>query len=100
MGPGVIVWAHPTPFTHLISGSIVHPPTKKTPGKNQPDIFGSQNWLFQVLMLNFPLICQPCRNALFRLLTGAGCVKAWAPVVEGDNGQEKLSLAVADFLQR
>ena len=42
-------------------------------------------------MLNFPLICQPCRNALFRLLTGAGCVKACAPVVEGDNGQEKLS---------
>ena len=45
----------------------------------------------EVLMLNFPLICQPCRNALFRLLTGAGCVKACAPVVEGDNGQEKLS---------
>ena len=30
----------------------------------------------QVLMLNFPLICQPCRNALFRLLNGYGCVKA------------------------
>ena len=48
-------------------------------------------------MLNFPLICQPCRNALFRLLTGAGCVKAWAPVVEGDNGQEKLSWQLQFF---
>ncbi|CAJ1390687.1 unnamed protein product [Effrenium voratum] len=32
-----------------------------------------------VLMLNFPLICQPCRNALFRLLNGAGCLKAAEP---------------------
>ena len=30
-------------------------------------------------MLNFPLICQPCRNALFRLLSGSGCVKAADP---------------------
>ena len=45
-------------------------------------------------MLNFPLICQPCRNALFRLLTGSGCVKVCAAAssaAEGENGQEKLS---------
>eukprot|EP00931_Biecheleriopsis_adriatica_P010222 TRINITY_DN11130_c1_g1_i1.p1 TRINITY_DN11130_c1_g1~~TRINITY_DN11130_c1_g1_i1.p1 ORF type:complete len:672 (-),score=110.82 TRINITY_DN11130_c1_g1_i1:40-2055(-) len=28
--------------------------------------------LGMVLMLNFPLICQPCRNALFRLLSSTG----------------------------
>lgn len=47
-----------------------------------------------VLMLNFPLICQPCRNALFRLLTGSGCVKVCAaasPAAEGENGQENGS---------
>eukprot|EP00448_Togula_jolla_P028673 CAMPEP_0170625372 /NCGR_PEP_ID=MMETSP0224-20130122/30722_1 /TAXON_ID=285029 /ORGANISM="Togula jolla, Strain CCCM 725" /LENGTH=613 /DNA_ID=CAMNT_0010951939 /DNA_START=29 /DNA_END=1870 /DNA_ORIENTATION=- len=28
-----------------------------------------------VLMLNFPLICQPCRNALFRLLSDLSCFR-------------------------
>eukprot|EP00930_Biecheleria_cincta_P043011 TRINITY_DN29586_c0_g1_i1.p1 TRINITY_DN29586_c0_g1~~TRINITY_DN29586_c0_g1_i1.p1 ORF type:complete len:656 (+),score=97.59 TRINITY_DN29586_c0_g1_i1:28-1995(+) len=38
-----------------------------------------------VIMLNFPLICQPCRNALFRLLTmccGAQDATAPSPDVE------------------
>lgn len=59
--------------------------------QDDPLITVARTALSLVLMLNFPLICQPCRNALFRLLTGAGCVKACAPVVEGDNGQENSS---------
>lgn len=34
--------------------------------------------LGMVIMLNFPLICQPCRNALFRLLTSCGCLQSAA----------------------
>mmetsp|Transcript_28257 Transcript_28257/g.51004 ORF Transcript_28257/g.51004 Transcript_28257/m.51004 type:complete len:697 (-) Transcript_28257:180-2270(-) len=34
--------------------------------------------LGMVLMLNFPLICQPCRNALFRLLLGCGWLQGVA----------------------
>eukprot|EP00913_Durusdinium_trenchii_P027657 g25938.t1 len=46
-----------------------------------------------VLMLNFPLICQPCRNALFRLLAGTGCVRSCAPcATEAESGQEPLSI--------
>ena len=43
-------------------------------------------------MLNFPLICQPCRNALFRLIAGSGCARSCAPCgpAEGENGQEML----------
>lgn len=45
-----------------------------------------------VLMLNFPLICQPCRNALFRLLAGTGCVRSCAPcATEAESGQENGS---------
>ena len=47
----------------------------------------------EVLMLNFPLICQPCRNALFRLLAGTGCVRSCAPcATEAESGQEPLSI--------
>lgn len=38
-----------------------------------------------VLMLNFPLICQPCRNALFRVLSAAACCNRAA---QGDLGEE------------
>ena len=42
-------------------------------------------------MLNFPLICQPCRNALFRLLNGSGCVKATeAPLTESLDGAREM----------
>ncbi|CAE7245014.1 SLC38A10, partial [Symbiodinium necroappetens] len=48
--------------------------------------------LGMVLMLNFPLICQPCRNALFRLLNGSGCVKAAeAPLTESLDGARENS---------
>lgn len=48
--------------------------------------------LGMVLMLNFPLICQPCRNALFRLLNGSGCVKApEAPLTESLDGARENS---------
>ncbi|CAE7540140.1 SLC38A10 [Symbiodinium natans] len=48
--------------------------------------------LGMVLMLNFPLICQPCRNALFRLLSGSGCVKAAEPPLpEGSDGPRENS---------
>ncbi|CAE7695464.1 BXL6 [Symbiodinium pilosum] len=44
-------------------------------------------------MLNFPLICQPCRNALFRLLSGSGCVKAAdaQPSEVGEGARENSS---------
>ncbi|CAE7266582.1 SLC38A10 [Symbiodinium sp. CCMP2456] len=48
--------------------------------------------LGMVLMLNFPLICQPCRNALFRLLNGSGCVKAAeVPLTESLDGARENS---------
>mmetsp|Transcript_25304 Transcript_25304/g.80429 ORF Transcript_25304/g.80429 Transcript_25304/m.80429 type:complete len:634 (+) Transcript_25304:81-1982(+) len=40
-----------------------------------------------VLMLNFPLICQPCRTALFRVLSGAACARS-AGQAQAQAGEE------------
>eukprot|EP00929_Paragymnodinium_shiwhaense_P071413 TRINITY_DN36304_c0_g7_i1.p1 TRINITY_DN36304_c0_g7~~TRINITY_DN36304_c0_g7_i1.p1 ORF type:complete len:682 (-),score=90.11 TRINITY_DN36304_c0_g7_i1:143-2110(-) len=45
-------------------------------GQNDKLIAAARVALGLVLMLNFPLICQPCRNALYRVILGWNCVKA------------------------
>lgn len=39
-------------------------------------VAGGRGALGMVLMLNFPLLCQPCRNAVYRLIMGFPCCAA------------------------
>ncbi|CAE8680171.1 unnamed protein product [Polarella glacialis] len=42
-----------------------------------------------VLMLNFPLICQPCRNAFFRLISDAACIQGY--IADAQEAEQEIA---------